>query len=206
VSDAGTPLVSDPGFALVRDVARRGDRGRGAPGPSAVTTALVASGLPAERWLFVGFLPRKRAELQRLLAEVGETLVAFESPRRLAATLRLLADADPERPAAVLPRADQACTRSPPRQRRRARRSFRGDGGARRDRARVRRRPAGTASRETARGGAARTRRRRGAARARPAARGGAADGHRGQRAVSRADVPGRGGNRARGTGRRTVA
>ena len=71
------------------------------PGPSAVTTALVASGLPAERWLFVGFLPRKRAELARLLARAGETLVAFESPRRLAATLALLAERDAERPVAV---------------------------------------------------------------------------------------------------------
>ena len=71
------------------------------PGPSAVTTALVASGLPAERWLFVGFLPRKRAELVALLAHAGQTLVAFESPRRLAGTLRALAELDPERPAAV---------------------------------------------------------------------------------------------------------
>jgi 16S rRNA (cytidine1402-2'-O)-methyltransferase len=66
-----------------------------------VTTALVASGLPAERWSFVGFLPRKRAELQRLLAQAAETLVAFESPRRLAATLGVLRELDPERPAAV---------------------------------------------------------------------------------------------------------
>jgi 16S rRNA (cytidine1402-2'-O)-methyltransferase len=101
VSDAGTPLVSDPGFALVRECLAAEIDVEVLPGPSAVTTALVASGLPAERWLFVGFLPRKRAELQRLLANNGETLVAFESPRRLAATLRLLADVDPERPAAV---------------------------------------------------------------------------------------------------------
>jgi 16S rRNA (cytidine1402-2'-O)-methyltransferase len=101
VSDAGTPLVSDPGFALVRECLAAEIDVEVLPGPSAVTTALVASGLPAERWRFVGFLPRKRAELQRLLAHNGETLVAFESPRRLAATLRLLADADPERPVAV---------------------------------------------------------------------------------------------------------
>jgi 16S rRNA (cytidine1402-2'-O)-methyltransferase len=101
VSDAGTPLVSDPGFALVRDCLAADVPVEVLPGPSAVTTALVASGLPAERWCFVGFLPRKRAELQRLLAQAGETLVAFESPRRLAATLGVLRELDPERPVAV---------------------------------------------------------------------------------------------------------
>jgi len=101
VSDAGTPIVSDPGFALVRACLDAGLPVEVLPGPSAVVTALVASGLPAERWLFVGFLPRKRAELEDLLMHAGETLVAFESPRRLAATLRLLAARDPERPMAV---------------------------------------------------------------------------------------------------------
>ncbi len=101
VSDAGTPLVSDPGFALVRECLLQGVAVEVLPGPSAVTTALVASGLPADRWLFVGFLPRKRSELERLLAQAGETLVAFESPRRLTATLRALAQLDAERPAAV---------------------------------------------------------------------------------------------------------
>jgi 16S rRNA (cytidine1402-2'-O)-methyltransferase len=101
VSDAGTPLISDPGFALVRECLAAGIAVEVLPGPSAVTTALVASGLPVERWLFAGFLPRKRAELEALLAHAGETLVAFESPRRLAGTLRALAELDPERPAAV---------------------------------------------------------------------------------------------------------
>jgi 16S rRNA (cytidine1402-2'-O)-methyltransferase len=101
VSDAGTPLVSDPGFALVRACLLAGIAVEVLPGPSAVTTALVASGLPADRWLFVGFLPRKRAELMQLLAHAGQTLVAFESPRRLARTLRALAELDGERPAAV---------------------------------------------------------------------------------------------------------
>jgi len=101
VSDAGTPLVSDPGFALVRECLLAGIEVEVLPGPSAVTTALVASGLPADRWLFAGFLPRKRAELTRLLAHTGETLVAFESPRRLAATLRALAELDAQRQAAV---------------------------------------------------------------------------------------------------------
>ncbi len=101
VSDAGTPLVSDPGFALVHACLAERLAVEVLPGPSAVTTALVASGLPADRWLFVGFLPRKRAELQALFASAAQTLVAFESPRRLAATLRALAELDGERPAAV---------------------------------------------------------------------------------------------------------
>jgi 16S rRNA (cytidine1402-2'-O)-methyltransferase len=101
VSDAGTPLVSDPGFALVRACLAQGSAVDVLPGPSAVLTALVASGLPVERWRFVGFLPRRRAELQGLLLPATETLVAFESPRRLAATLLLLAERDPGRPAAV---------------------------------------------------------------------------------------------------------
>jgi 16S rRNA (cytidine1402-2'-O)-methyltransferase len=101
VSDAGTPLVSDPGFALVRGCLAAGLMVEVLPGPSAVMTALVASGLPCERWRFVGFLPRARGELQALLAGATDTLVAFESPRRLAATLELLAAHDPARPVAV---------------------------------------------------------------------------------------------------------
>jgi 16S rRNA (cytidine1402-2'-O)-methyltransferase len=101
VSDAGMPLISDPGFALVRACLRAGLQVEVLPGPSAVLSALVASGLPAERWCFVGFLPRKRAERERLLDRAEETLVAFESPRRLAATLAQLAERDPDRPLAV---------------------------------------------------------------------------------------------------------
>jgi 16S rRNA (cytidine1402-2'-O)-methyltransferase len=101
VSDAGTPLVSDPGFALVRACLAEGLAVEVLPGPSAVVTALVASGLPAERFSFAGFLPRKRKELEELLAEATQTLVAFESPRRLAGTLELLAERDADRPAAV---------------------------------------------------------------------------------------------------------
>jgi 16S rRNA (cytidine1402-2'-O)-methyltransferase len=101
VSDAGTPLVSDPGFALVRECLAAGVAVDVLPGPSAVLTALVASGLPTESWRFVGFLPRKAAERERLLQRAEETVVAFESPRRLAATLAQLAALDPERPLAV---------------------------------------------------------------------------------------------------------
>jgi 16S rRNA (cytidine1402-2'-O)-methyltransferase len=100
VSDAGMPLVSDPGLVLVRACIAAGLEVEVLPGPSAVLSALVASGLPAEQWQFVGFLPRKLGELTRVLS-LPETLVAFESPRRLAATLRTLAARDPERPVAV---------------------------------------------------------------------------------------------------------
>jgi 16S rRNA (cytidine1402-2'-O)-methyltransferase len=101
VSDAGMPLVSDPGWALLRECLAAGVPVEVLPGPSSVLTALVASGLPSERWSFAGFLPRKRGELERLLRETPETLVAFESPSRLAATLEVLAALDPERPVAV---------------------------------------------------------------------------------------------------------
>jgi len=101
VSDAGTPLVSDPGYLLVRGCVAAGLPVEVLPGPSAAITALVASGLPADEWHFQGFLPRKRGELARLLGAQASTLVAFESPRRLPATLALLAELDPEREVAV---------------------------------------------------------------------------------------------------------
>ena len=100
VSDAGMPLVSDPGAVLVQAAIAAGLAVEVLPGPSAALTALVASGLPADIWRFVGFLPRKRGELEAVLAS-EETLVAFESPRRVAASLAVLADLDPERPVAV---------------------------------------------------------------------------------------------------------
>jgi 16S rRNA (cytidine1402-2'-O)-methyltransferase len=101
VSDAGMPLVSDPGFALVRAALAALLPVEVLPGASAPVVALVASGLPGERFRFVGFLPRKRAELERALGAAAETLVAFESPARLVATLEVLAALDPQRPAAV---------------------------------------------------------------------------------------------------------
>jgi 16S rRNA (cytidine1402-2'-O)-methyltransferase len=101
VSDAGMPLVSDPGFVLVRACIAERLAVEVLPGASAVVTALVASGLPCETWRFVGFLPRARGELLALLANTTETLVAFESPRRLAGTLAVLAAQDPERAVAV---------------------------------------------------------------------------------------------------------
>ena len=100
VSDAGMPLVSDPGYVLVRECVAAGLAVEVLPGPSAVLTALVASGLPSDSWHFAGFLPRKKGEL-RALFQGSETLVAFESPRRLPATLAELAQADAGRPVAV---------------------------------------------------------------------------------------------------------
>ncbi len=101
VSDAGTPLVSDPGAVLVQACIAAGIGVEVLPGPSAALAALVVSGLPAERWRFAGFLPRKRGALAEVLAGATETLVAFESPRRVAASLEVLAGVDPERPVAV---------------------------------------------------------------------------------------------------------
>jgi 16S rRNA (cytidine1402-2'-O)-methyltransferase len=101
VSDAGMPLISDPGFVLVRECLAASLHVEALPGASSVPVALVLSGLPVARWCFAGFLPRKRAQRARLLAEAEETLVAFESPQRLARTLAMLAELDPERPVAV---------------------------------------------------------------------------------------------------------
>jgi 16S rRNA (cytidine1402-2'-O)-methyltransferase len=90
VSDAGMPLVSDPGHVLVTGAIRRGLALTVLPGPSAVTAAIAISGLPVDRWCFEGFLPRRggdrRARLAELAADVRAT-VLFESPRRLVATL-----------------------------------------------------------------------------------------------------------------------
>ncbi len=100
VSDAGMPLVSDPGLVLVQTCVAAGLGVEVLPGPSAAISALVASALPADHWSFVGFLPRKRGELAEVLT-APETLVCFESPRRLAATLAVLAERDPGREVAV---------------------------------------------------------------------------------------------------------
>ena len=105
VSDAGTPLISDPGERLVEAVAEGGHQVMPIPGPSAILAALVASGLPAGRFSFLGFLPRKgkdRQDLFERLAAESETTVLFESPERLAPTLQQLSDAlGPSRRGAV---------------------------------------------------------------------------------------------------------
>ena len=104
VSDAGLPGVSDPGGRLVRAALDAGVDVTVLPGPSAVETALVASGLVAEQYRFLGFLPRGEKRLATLWEELKAwpwPSVAFESPRRLPATLRSLAEADSGREAAV---------------------------------------------------------------------------------------------------------
>ncbi|HEY8125736.1 MAG TPA: 16S rRNA (cytidine(1402)-2'-O)-methyltransferase [Methylocystis sp.] len=90
VSDAGTPLVSDPGFRLVQEALEKGVHVTSVPGPSAVLAALVVAGLPTDRFFFEGFLPHKSGPRRARLAELAQipgTLVFFESPRRLAETL-----------------------------------------------------------------------------------------------------------------------
>ena len=103
VTDAGTPSVSDPGFRLVRAAADAGVAVTVVPGPSAVTAALVVSGLPSDRWCFEGFLPRRAGERRARLVELTaepRTLVLFEAPHRLPSTLGDLRDAfGPDRPA-----------------------------------------------------------------------------------------------------------
>jgi 16S rRNA (cytidine1402-2'-O)-methyltransferase len=96
VTDAGMPSVSDPGYRLVAAAVEDGLRVTAVPGPSAVLTALAVSGLPVDRFCFEGFLPRKSGERRRALealAEEPRTLVFFEAPHRLGATLQDLAAA-----------------------------------------------------------------------------------------------------------------
>ena len=104
VSDAGTPLVSDPGFRLVEQAQAHGIRVVPIPGASAVLAALTASGLPSDAFFFAGFLPvkdgQKRTRLGELKAVPG-TLIFFESPRRLADTLEAMADVFGARQAAI---------------------------------------------------------------------------------------------------------
>jgi 16S rRNA (cytidine1402-2'-O)-methyltransferase len=100
VSDAGMPLVSDPGYVLVQGCVAAGLEVEVLPGPSAAIAALVASALPSDVWRFVGFLPRKRGALETVFAS-PETVVAFESPKRVAGSLAVLAAVDPSRPVAV---------------------------------------------------------------------------------------------------------
>ena len=90
VSDAGTPLLSDPGFELVRQAAAAGFAVHAIPGPSAITAALAGAGLPARRFCFEGFLPARERERRAALAALAHeprTLVFFEAPHRIAATL-----------------------------------------------------------------------------------------------------------------------
>ena len=95
VSDAGTPLVSDPGFKLVREVREAGHAVVAAPGPSAALAALVSSGLPTDRFFFEGFLPAKAGQRKARIAELSQipgTLIFYESGPRVAQALAALAE------------------------------------------------------------------------------------------------------------------
>ncbi|MCB0857827.1 MAG: 16S rRNA (cytidine(1402)-2'-O)-methyltransferase [Solirubrobacterales bacterium] len=100
VSDAGMPAISDPGYRLIQACIERGVEVEVLPGPSVIPVALVASGLPTDRWRFEGFLPKRSGEMERVLNST-ETVVAFESPRRISNSLAALAQLAPDRPAAV---------------------------------------------------------------------------------------------------------
>lgn len=104
VSDAGTPLVSDPGYRLVKDVVEQGLAVTALPGPSAALAALTLSGLPNDRFFFAGFLPPKSAARRRALSELAPikaSLIIFESTRRLPASLKDMAEVLGARQAAV---------------------------------------------------------------------------------------------------------
>jgi 16S rRNA (cytidine1402-2'-O)-methyltransferase len=104
VSDAGMPLISDPGYRLVRAAIARGHAVTSAPGASAVPMALALSGLPTDRFFFGGFLPAKPTDRRRAIGDaagIAATIVFFEAPHRLAESLADLADLLGARPAAV---------------------------------------------------------------------------------------------------------
>lgn len=95
VSDAGTPTISDPGFKLVRECVREGIKVESIPGPSSVLSALVSSGLPTDKFLFLGYLPKKPGhrirqmqELFSALQEIKATVILFEAPHKLVQTLK----------------------------------------------------------------------------------------------------------------------
>ncbi len=100
VADAGTPAISDPGYYLIRLLIDRGVEFTVIPGPSAVISALVLSGLPTDRFTFYGYLPRKKGKRKALILEAGQnrgTSIFFESPYRLIAALRVVKEILPRR-------------------------------------------------------------------------------------------------------------
>lgn len=109
VSDAGTPLVSDPGFKLVRECIAKGVKVESIPGPSSVISALVVSGLPSDKFTFVGFLPKKPGHREKLLKNINKslqlvksTVIIFESPFRLVKTLEELQEVFGDREVVVV--------------------------------------------------------------------------------------------------------
>lgn len=103
-SDAGTPMIADPGFDLVRSAITEGHNVTTAPGATALAAAVTVAGLPSDRLLFAGFLPNGSTARRKALAELGPipaTLIVYESPKRLAATLADAADVLGDRPAVI---------------------------------------------------------------------------------------------------------
>lgn len=104
ISQAGMPIISDPGHLLMKTVIKRDIPYSIIPGPSAVTTALLHSGYKASEWMFIGFLPKKESEVKHILKKCQETqslfedavFIAFESPNRLPETLKILNEVYPE--------------------------------------------------------------------------------------------------------------
>lgn len=99
VSDSGTPTISDPGFKLVREAIAQGIPVQSIPGPSSVISALVSSGLPTDKFLFAGYLPKKQGNQRKLLENIKSviqiaqlTVILFETPHRLVKTLALMQD------------------------------------------------------------------------------------------------------------------
>jgi 16S rRNA (cytidine1402-2'-O)-methyltransferase len=103
ISDAGTPVISDPGFFLVKQVIKKGIKIVPIPGPSSILTALITSGLPPQPFLFFGFLPKKPSEKRKFFEELFNlkiqkekpTIVFFESPQRLIETLEIIYQISP---------------------------------------------------------------------------------------------------------------
>lgn len=99
MSDAGTPTISDPGFKLVRACREQGIEVNSLPGASAAITALAGSGLPTDKFIFVGFLPKTEPKLMRAIEEAKQieaTLVSYESPERIVKSLTMIANNFPE--------------------------------------------------------------------------------------------------------------
>ena len=95
VSDAGTPAISDPGFRLIRECVKEGIRVESIPGPSALISALVMSGLPTDKFTFLGYLPKKESHKKKLLEgvksmQIKSTIILYESPYRLVENLEVI--------------------------------------------------------------------------------------------------------------------
>jgi len=105
VADAGTPLISDPGYKLVREIIREGFEVTALPGPTAVTTALVVSGLAPDAYSFFGFLPKKKGQRRKTLEKLEEreeTLIFYESPFRILETVKIMHEVFGNREGAIV--------------------------------------------------------------------------------------------------------